>query len=79
LCAGLFIVRNGFSDATVLDLVEHIYAAGSDPGGWQRFADRVNREVPGVGFELGCFLATKGEGFIQHFAHAGYNPGPICS
>jgi DNA-binding CsgD family transcriptional regulator len=71
------VVRNGFSDATLLDLVEHIYAAGSDPSGWARFVDRVNGELPGVGF--GCLLVLEGTGMVESSAHAGYNPDSIKS
>jgi DNA-binding CsgD family transcriptional regulator len=72
-------MHNVLSDATLLDLVEHIYAAGSDPNGWTRFAERINKEVPGVGFALGCMLMIEGQGFVQHPAHAGYNPDSVKS
>ncbi|WP_072395137.1 helix-turn-helix transcriptional regulator [Hyphomicrobium sp. CS1GBMeth3] len=72
-------MRNGFSDATLLDLVELIYAAGSDPNGWERLAERINKEMPGVGFALGCSLLVEGQGFVQHPASAGYDPDSIKS
>jgi hypothetical protein len=77
---GLFLsMPNGLSDATLLDLVELIYAAGSDPSGWKRLAERINKEVPGVGFALGCSLLVEGQGFVHHPANAGYDPDSMKS
>ena len=36
------------SDATVLELVEHVYAAGCDPSGWQRVVEEVHAQLPGI-------------------------------
>lgn len=40
------------SDRMVLDLVEHIYAAGCDPDQWKTFVDRVHEAVPGSAFSI---------------------------
>jgi DNA-binding CsgD family transcriptional regulator len=70
-------VSNGFSDATILDFVEHIYAAGSDPSGWARFVNRVHEELPGTGFS--CQLSIAGTGLVESTPHAGYDPDSIRS
>jgi DNA-binding CsgD family transcriptional regulator len=41
-------VHDVLSDATVLNLVEHIYAAGCDPSGWQRVVEQMHAELPGT-------------------------------
>jgi DNA-binding CsgD family transcriptional regulator len=71
------VVRNGWSDAILLELVEYIYAAGADPSQWPTFVNRVNREVPGAGF--GCLLVIEGTGIMENSSHAGYNPDSVKS
>ena len=52
----LFLAGTGaghlLSDRMVLDLVEHIYAAGCDPEQWKTFVDRVHDAVPGSAFSV---------------------------
>jgi DNA-binding CsgD family transcriptional regulator len=43
-------VPDVLSDTTVLQLVEHIYAAGCDPREWQRAVEEVHAQLPGVAF-----------------------------
>jgi DNA-binding CsgD family transcriptional regulator len=38
------------SDAAVLALVEHVYAAGCDPHHWQRLVEEVHALLPGIAF-----------------------------
>jgi DNA-binding CsgD family transcriptional regulator len=41
-------VHDVLSDATVLELVEHIYAAGCDPSGWQRVVEEMHAQLPDI-------------------------------
>jgi DNA-binding CsgD family transcriptional regulator len=50
-------VHDVISDATVLELVEHIYAAGCDPGGWQRVVDQMHARLPGIGISTHLHVA----------------------
>jgi DNA-binding CsgD family transcriptional regulator len=43
-------VDSVLSDATVLALVEGVYAAGCDPRQWQRLVDEVHAHLPGIAF-----------------------------
>jgi DNA-binding CsgD family transcriptional regulator len=43
-------VHSVLSDATVLELVEHVYAAGCDPRRWQSFVEEVHARLPGIAF-----------------------------
>jgi len=43
-------VDSELSGATVLALVESVYAAGCDPRQWQRLADEVHALLPGIAF-----------------------------
>jgi DNA-binding CsgD family transcriptional regulator len=70
-------MHDGFSDATLLDLVEHIYVAGSDPGGWQAVADRITKALPGVRFALGARLFIQGQRRLEAVALAGYDPDSV--
>jgi len=50
-------VHSVLSDATVLRLVEHIYAAGCDPGEWQRVVEEVHAQLPGVAISTHLHVA----------------------
>ncbi len=54
------------SDATLIDLIEHIYAAGCDPALWQSFVEHAHAQFPGIAFNLQ--LATCGAGPLAHSA-----------
>src|SRR5262245_4205347 len=73
------MVHNVLSDATLLDLVEHIYAAGSDPDGWPRFVERVNKAVPGLGIAVGLAFMSESKSGFQSFVSAGYSPESVRS
>ena len=63
------------SDRTVLDLVEHIYAAGCDPDQWKTFVDRVHDAVPGSAFSVHLSI----EGTCLSGSAAGIPPEQIES
>jgi DNA-binding CsgD family transcriptional regulator len=46
------------SDRCILDLVEHIYAAGCDPGEWKSVATRVQGAIPDTAFNV--LMSVKG-------------------
>ncbi|HEX5958873.1 MAG TPA: hypothetical protein VFY92_09495 [Hyphomicrobiaceae bacterium] len=54
------------SDATLIDLIERIYAAGCDSALWQSFVDHAHAQFPGIAFSLQ--LATSGAGLQAHSA-----------
>ena len=64
-------------DRIVLDLVEHIYAAGCDPRTWPNFVDRVHTALPGVGFS--ALLGIEGTRIDTNSANAGIDPAFISS
>ena len=67
------------SDGLVLDLVEHIYAAGCDPDQWKTFVDRVHAAVPGSAFSVhmsiegtplsGFAAGIPDEQLVSYFTH----------
>ncbi len=54
------------SDATVLELVERIYAAGCDPGEWQRVVEDLHARLPNIG--ISTHLHVAGTGLTGHAA-----------
>lgn len=59
----------------VLDIIEHIYAAGVDPQGWPQVAELCQRILPGCGFSL---LLSNASNEIDGMAcGAGYDPKTI--
>jgi DNA-binding CsgD family transcriptional regulator len=59
-------VHDVLSDATVLRLVEHIYAAGCDPGEWQRVVEELHARLPGIA--ISTHLLVTGTGLTGHGA-----------
>lgn len=57
------------SDTAVLDLVEHIYAAGCDPGEWRTLVSRVHDALPGTSTTI--HLNLEGTTLAGHSASAG--------
>ena len=66
-----------FSDATLLDLVDHIYVASGDPAQWASFGVRIQREVPGVGF--GALLLIDNAHTVGTSVLVGYDPDSLRS
>lgn len=57
------------SDGQVLDLVEHIYSAGSNPSEWKTFASRLHALVPSTTFTL--YLSIEGTGLAESCSSSG--------
>src|SRR5262245_2223040 len=53
-------VHDILSDTTLVDLVEHIYAAGCDPDAWQAFVDQVYARLPHAAFSTHLSIAGTG-------------------
>jgi hypothetical protein len=59
----------------VLDIIEHIYAAGVDPQGWPEVTELCQKLLPGCGFSL---LLSNASNEIDGIAcGAGYDPKTI--
>jgi DNA-binding CsgD family transcriptional regulator len=53
-------VHDILSDATRVELIERIYAAGCDPAEWQALVDRVHAQLPGTAFSTHLTIAGTG-------------------
>jgi len=58
-------------DTQVLDLVDHIYAAGCDPSEWRTLAPRVHEALPGICF--GIHVHLEGTSLAENCAVAGFS------
>ena len=48
------------SDATLVEVIERIYAAGCDPDEWQALVDHVHAQLPGAAFSTHLTIAGTG-------------------
>lgn len=63
------------SDGDLVELIDLVYQAGSDPGFWPSFVERVQRLVPFSAFT--AILAVDGTNLIQVAATAGHDPASV--
>jgi DNA-binding CsgD family transcriptional regulator len=53
-------VHDILSDATLVELIERMYAAGCDPDEWQALVDHVHAQLPGAAFSTHLTIAGTG-------------------
>jgi DNA-binding CsgD family transcriptional regulator len=70
-------MRGVIADKEVLDLVEHIYAAGCDPSEWPVFARRLHQALPGTAFTMHLWI--DGTFISKNSASGGYDPDYLAS
>ncbi|MGE0022959.1 MAG: helix-turn-helix transcriptional regulator [Hyphomicrobium sp.] len=64
-------------DSQVLDIVEHIYAAGCDPAEWRSLARRMHDALPGICF--GIHVHLEGTSLAENCAVAGFAEEHLAS
>ena len=62
-------MRKIVSDRSVLEFVEHIYAAGCDPAQWPALTSRIHAALPGTSFSI--LLSIEGTTLGQYCAVSG--------
>lgn len=65
------------TDTVVLDLVEHVYAAGCDPALWPTFVNRIHALVPNGTCHI--LLDVAGTLLMSNSAYAGFDEGAVKS
>jgi DNA-binding CsgD family transcriptional regulator len=65
------------ADAAVLELIEHVYAAGCDPTEWQTLVSRVHEALPGTSTTI--HLNLEGTTLAGHSASAGFSDESLKS